>query len=201
MPDAGRVAGMAVFHGFDRGGADMLRRGEIRFAEAEVEDLNALGLKLLGASAGGERGGRLHGGGHLRDGYHNTVPSAVCHGCGQRGTHPTADAAAAQDTPGVAVVTRMVVLALYRYQTPAWEGRPRKRRNRMRIAHFVHRYPPALGGAEAYFGRLSRWLAAAGDEVTVFTTNALDLESLRSPSGRRLPAGTTHRRRRGSAPL
>jgi glycosyltransferase involved in cell wall biosynthesis len=62
----------------------------------------------------------------------------------------------------------------------------------MRIAHFVHRYPPALGGAEAYFGRLSRWLAAAGDEVTVFTTNALDLEALRSPSGRCLPAGTTY---------
>ncbi len=62
----------------------------------------------------------------------------------------------------------------------------------MRVAHFVHRYPPALGGAESYFARLSRWLAAAGDQVTVFTTNALDLESLRSPSGRRLPAGTTH---------
>jgi glycosyltransferase involved in cell wall biosynthesis len=61
----------------------------------------------------------------------------------------------------------------------------------MRVAHFVHRYPPALGGAEAYFGRLSRWLAAAGDQVTVFTTNALDLESLRSPRGRRRPAGTT----------
>jgi len=61
----------------------------------------------------------------------------------------------------------------------------------MRVAHFVHRYPPALGGAEAYFSRLSRWLAAAGDQVTVFTTNALDLESLRSPRGRCLPAGTT----------
>ena len=42
----------------------------------------------------------------------------------------------------------------------------------MRVAHFVHRYPPALGGSEAYFARLSRYLAAAGDEVTVFTTNA-----------------------------
>jgi glycosyltransferase involved in cell wall biosynthesis len=62
----------------------------------------------------------------------------------------------------------------------------------MRIAHFVHRYPPALGGAESYFARLSRWLAAGGDQVTVFTTNALDLESLRSPLGRRLPVGTTH---------
>ena len=42
----------------------------------------------------------------------------------------------------------------------------------MRVAHFVQRYPPALGGSEAYFARLSRYLAAAGDEVTVFTTNA-----------------------------
>jgi glycosyltransferase involved in cell wall biosynthesis len=61
----------------------------------------------------------------------------------------------------------------------------------MRVAHFVHRYPPALGGAEAYFARLGRWLAAAGDDVTVFTTDALDLEAMRSPGGRRTPAGTT----------
>ena len=47
----------------------------------------------------------------------------------------------------------------------------------MRIAHFIQRYPPALGGAEAYFARLSRWFAAQGDEVTVFTTNALSLEA------------------------
>src|SRR5438132_1398950 len=33
----------------------------------------------------------------------------------------------------------------------------------MRAAHFVQRYPPALGGSEAYFARLSRHLAAAGD--------------------------------------
>ena len=61
----------------------------------------------------------------------------------------------------------------------------------MHVAHFVHRYPPALGGAEAYFARLSRWLAASGDEVTVFTTDALDLEAMRSPWGRRTPSGTT----------
>jgi glycosyltransferase involved in cell wall biosynthesis len=61
----------------------------------------------------------------------------------------------------------------------------------MRVAHFVHRYPPALGGAEVYFARLSRWLAASGDEVTVFTSDAVDLEAMRSPIGRRMPAGTT----------
>ena len=61
----------------------------------------------------------------------------------------------------------------------------------MRVAHFVQRYPPALGGSEAYFARLGRWLAAAGDEVTVFTSNAVDLEALWSPTGRCVPAGVT----------
>src|SRR5438309_2542118 len=61
--------------------------------------------------------------------------------------------------------------------------------NRLRIAHFVQRYPPALGGSEAYFARLSRHLTAAGDAVTVFTSNALDLEAFWSRRGRCLPAG------------
>src|SRR2546430_16902797 len=61
--------------------------------------------------------------------------------------------------------------------------------NRLRIAHFVQRYPPALGGSEAYFARLSRHLAAAGDHVTLFTTNALDLEAFWGRRGRCLPAG------------
>ena len=60
----------------------------------------------------------------------------------------------------------------------------------MRVAHFVQRYPPAVGGSEAYFARLGRWLAASSDEVTVFTSDAVDLEALWSPGGRRLPAGT-----------
>jgi glycosyltransferase involved in cell wall biosynthesis len=59
----------------------------------------------------------------------------------------------------------------------------------MRIAHFVQRYPPALGGSEAYFARLGRYLAAQGDRVAVFTTDALDLEAFWSPRARRLPAG------------
>ncbi|MBL8792855.1 MAG: glycosyltransferase family 4 protein [Planctomycetia bacterium] len=61
----------------------------------------------------------------------------------------------------------------------------------MRIAHFVQRYPPALGGSEAYFERLSRFLAASGDEVTVFTSNALDLEAFWNLRARTLPAGQT----------
>jgi glycosyltransferase involved in cell wall biosynthesis len=58
----------------------------------------------------------------------------------------------------------------------------------IRVAHFVQRYPPALGGAEAYFGLLSRKLAAWGDRVTVFTTTALDLEAFWSARGTCLPA-------------
>jgi glycosyltransferase involved in cell wall biosynthesis len=59
----------------------------------------------------------------------------------------------------------------------------------MRVAHFVQRYPPALGGSEDYFARLSRHLAAAGDEVTVFTTTAVDLPAFWSTSGRCLRPG------------
>jgi glycosyltransferase involved in cell wall biosynthesis len=59
----------------------------------------------------------------------------------------------------------------------------------MRIAHFIQRYPPALGGSEAYFARLSRHLAQRGDMVTVFTSNAIDLEAFWSPRGKRVSAG------------
>jgi glycosyltransferase involved in cell wall biosynthesis len=60
----------------------------------------------------------------------------------------------------------------------------------MRIAHFVQRYPPALGGSESYFARLSRYLAVRGDDVTVFSTNALDLEAFWKINSRCGPAGT-----------
>jgi glycosyltransferase involved in cell wall biosynthesis len=59
----------------------------------------------------------------------------------------------------------------------------------MRVAHFIHRYPPALGGSEAYFARLSRWLAGRGDAVEVHTTNALDLEAFWSRTGQVGPTG------------
>jgi glycosyltransferase involved in cell wall biosynthesis len=59
----------------------------------------------------------------------------------------------------------------------------------MRVAHFVQRYPPALGGSEAYFARLSRFLAAHGDAVTVFTTTAVDLEAFWNTRGRCLRPG------------
>src|SRR5262249_12859141 len=61
----------------------------------------------------------------------------------------------------------------------------------MRIAHFVQRYPPALGGSEAYFARLSQYLAAQGDAVTVSTTTAQSLEAFWRLSAACLPAGTS----------
>src|SRR5262249_53470804 len=54
--------------------------------------------------------------------------------------------------------------------------RPRHGRP-MHVAHFIHRYPPALGGAEAYFARLGCYLAERGDTVTVWTTTAVDLRA------------------------
>lgn len=61
----------------------------------------------------------------------------------------------------------------------------------MRVAHFIQRYPPALGGSEAYFARLSEFLVHAGDTVRVMTTTAIDLEAFWSFRGRCAPAGET----------
>ena len=61
--------------------------------------------------------------------------------------------------------------------------------NLIRVAHFVQRYPPALGGSEAYFARLSRSLVDCGEAVRVFTTNAIDLEAFWTRRGRSLPGG------------
>ncbi len=48
----------------------------------------------------------------------------------------------------------------------------------MHVAQFVQRYPPALGGSEAYTARLCRYLAACGDNVSVWTTDAIELEEM-----------------------
>src|SRR5690349_17812582 len=61
----------------------------------------------------------------------------------------------------------------------------------MRVAHFIQRHPPALGGSEAYFARLSHYLAGAGDRVTVFTSNAVALSAFWSSRGECQPAGVT----------
>jgi glycosyltransferase involved in cell wall biosynthesis len=42
----------------------------------------------------------------------------------------------------------------------------------------VHRYPPAVGGSEAYFARLAGYLTACGDAVTVFTSSAVGLADM-----------------------
>lgn len=59
----------------------------------------------------------------------------------------------------------------------------------MKIAHFVQRYPPAIGGSEAYFDRLSRFLVAGGNQVTVFTTTAMNLEAFWSKRATSVPPG------------
>ena len=59
----------------------------------------------------------------------------------------------------------------------------------MRLAHFIQRYPPALGGSEAYFARLSRYCVEQGDDVTVFTSDAISLDAFWSPRGIFLPSG------------
>ena len=62
----------------------------------------------------------------------------------------------------------------------------------MTTRHYVHviqRYPPALGGAESYFARLSRYLADQGDTVSVHTTNAMALEAFWRSDSKRVDAG------------
>ena len=61
----------------------------------------------------------------------------------------------------------------------------------MRIAHFIQRFPPALGGSEAYFARLSRFFVNQGDHVSVFTSTAVALEAFWTRSAETLPAGVT----------
>ena len=48
----------------------------------------------------------------------------------------------------------------------------------MHVAHFIQRYPPALGGSEVYFARLGDYLAARGDTVSVWTSTAVELAEM-----------------------
>src|SRR5262245_60093587 len=48
----------------------------------------------------------------------------------------------------------------------------------LHVAHVVDRYPPALGGAEAYAARLCEYLTGRGDEVRVWTTTAIELQEM-----------------------
>lgn len=64
----------------------------------------------------------------------------------------------------------------------------------MNFALFVHRYPPAIGGAEAYTARLCDYLLRCGDRVQVWTTTAIDLPELWYP-------GKASKKRQESADL
>jgi len=57
---------------------------------------------------------------------------------------------------------------------------------RRRFLHIVQRYAPYEGGSENYIRELSERFAAAGDAVTVATTDAWDLEYFWSPRARRV---------------
>lgn len=54
----------------------------------------------------------------------------------------------------------------------------------MRILHITQRYWPALGGAENYIKEVSTRLAADHHQVTLVTTNVLDLETFWNPQRR-----------------
>jgi glycogen synthase len=57
----------------------------------------------------------------------------------------------------------------------------------MKILHVCPRYWPAVGGAERYVQELSERLAREGHDVTVYTTDAYDLELFWKPGFRRVP--------------
>ena len=62
----------------------------------------------------------------------------------------------------------------------------------MRILHIIHRYYPARGGAEMHLEKLSNYLAAAGHEVQVVTTDALDFELFWDPNRQRVKEQEGH---------
>ena len=65
-------------------------------------------------------------------------------------------------------------------------------------AHFLHviqRYHPYVGGSELYFQTLSEHFAARGNQVTVYTTDAWDLEHFWAAGRRRMPDDAPHEHR------
>ncbi len=63
----------------------------------------------------------------------------------------------------------------------------------MRALHVIQRYHPYVGGSEIYFQELSEQMVADGDQVTVLTTDAWDLDHFWAPGRRTIPPGeTTH---------
>lgn len=66
-----------------------------------------------------------------------------------------------------------------------------RRNSPLRILHLIQRYWPARGGAESHLHAISRHLAAAGHEVVVATTDALDFELFWEPRRRRVAEPTS----------
>jgi len=61
----------------------------------------------------------------------------------------------------------------------------------MRVLHVVHAYPPSIGGSQWLMKNLSEQLVSRyGDEVTVFTTTAYNLELFWRSDVPAMPAGT-----------
>lgn len=56
----------------------------------------------------------------------------------------------------------------------------------MRCLHIIHRYWPALGGSEKFMMEISERLAAEGNQVTVFTTDAIDIQHYWLPGKERI---------------
>jgi glycogen(starch) synthase len=59
----------------------------------------------------------------------------------------------------------------------------------MRVLHVIQRYWPCVGGAERYLQEVSERLVDEGHEVTVYTTNAWDLEYFWNAEKAALPTG------------
>ena len=56
----------------------------------------------------------------------------------------------------------------------------------MRCLHLIHRYWPARGGSEKFMVETSERLAADGHQVTVFTTDAIDIQHFWLPGKERI---------------
>ncbi len=56
----------------------------------------------------------------------------------------------------------------------------------MRCLHLIHRYWPARGGSEKFIIEMSERLVADGNEVTVFTTDAIDIQHYWLPGKERI---------------
>lgn len=54
---------------------------------------------------------------------------------------------------------------------------PRGNTLALKLLNIIQRYPPALGGSELYFQKLSEFLASKGHDISVWTSTADNLES------------------------